>query len=322
MSLVKRNIIFPKGTTDGFQLIPQPARAPLGGVAYAEKDDDVVPYDQMVAYVAANTGSGGGSTITYGALNPPTGGANGDYYISSQLGINFWFKSGGIWYLLFGLDSVNIKLDDLGSTQVIQNQTYLLIDGPITALPIGIRDIKVQALSYGTADTPGVLNRNCQAFSNVLDKYVDCEYDIINNKIVLHVTNHKVHLTENDLNNRLHVTSGDNPVLIMEFGTGTYVVPKKVLLAFKPTGYFKNAKSFGLVQDTGSFNQIFYTGGVLYPLQETTTLVIPIFPVSPINGFYDLMDNAKTYAIDFDSGSTSMGTGTADVYIDFDVIFI
>ena len=64
MSLVKRNIIFPKGTTDGFQLIPQPARAPLGGVAYAEKDDDVVPYDQMVQYFIDNMGGGGTGTVT------------------------------------------------------------------------------------------------------------------------------------------------------------------------------------------------------------------------------------------------------------------
>ncbi|MBP8113812.1 MAG: hypothetical protein KAY50_00575 [Chitinophagaceae bacterium] len=64
MSLVKRNIIFPKGTTDGFQLIPQPARAPLGGVAYAEKDDDAVPYDQLVQYFIDNMGGGGSGTVT------------------------------------------------------------------------------------------------------------------------------------------------------------------------------------------------------------------------------------------------------------------
>jgi len=64
MSLTNRKILWEDGTTDGFQTIRMPFRAPLGGVAYAEKDDDAVPYDQMVQYFIDNMGGGGSGTVT------------------------------------------------------------------------------------------------------------------------------------------------------------------------------------------------------------------------------------------------------------------
>jgi hypothetical protein len=93
MSLVKRNVIFPKGTTDGFQLIPQPARAPLGGVADPEKGDDAVPDDYMKAWVAAHSG---GTSVTYDVSIPPNNasGNNGDWKINTSF---LYYKTGGVW---------------------------------------------------------------------------------------------------------------------------------------------------------------------------------------------------------------------------------
>tara|TARA_R110000868_G_scaffold14414_2_gene67075 strand:+ start:68031 stop:68804 length:774 start_codon:yes stop_codon:yes gene_type:complete len=131
----------------------------------------------------SRSSGGGGSTITYGPLNPPTGGSNGDYYISSELGINIWLKDSGSWSLLFSLETTNIDLDSL-TTSVYQNQYYNIVSGPTTFLPGGVSAVRVQALSNDTADTPGVFDNNAEAFVTAVGQYVPCTYDVANNTLV------------------------------------------------------------------------------------------------------------------------------------------
>ena len=91
MSLIKREIIFPKGTSDGYQLIPQPGRAQLGGVGLAEKGDDAVPYDQLLQL--AN-----GVWLNGVAAPSNTNGENGNFYYNT-VNKNIYLKIAGAWVL-------------------------------------------------------------------------------------------------------------------------------------------------------------------------------------------------------------------------------
>jgi len=217
------------------------------------------------------------------------------------------------------IDKIQLLLSTSSGNGIKVNAWYIVISGT-PFLPSGIENVRIkgaQANGFKNFDEP-----NAEAYSTILNKYVPCNYDVANNKIILKIAGHKVSLDTNQIKNDLPASSGNYPIAILNFGGGTYVVPKNVHLLLKATTPFDNAKSLSLVQDIGSFNPIFDTGGSIFPLAEASTILTPVPHVTPLNSSYDYISDAKTYLIDLQGTVSTIGDGTLDVYIDYDVIFV
>jgi hypothetical protein len=262
------------------------------------------------------TGSGG-SGFTYGN-GVPTGGVDGDYYIQTDA-TSIWYNNSGTWALV--LSPTPITLDQSDAQAMLAGIPAFPIDGQvylITNLAIaGVDHIRtVGMVDYAN---PGFykFNNNCEAYVTALGVYVPCTYDLATNKVRLQIRGYKTSLTTDQIKN-LYV-GGTYIEVVPAFGANTFTDVKHISAYLNiPSAAYNNSVGFFFSYDPDQGNILFDnpnnilgSGGEFFIQFQ-----------QQFNSLDNVLINTPLYVFDFATSIPSTtGSGSADIYIDFDVIF-
>ncbi len=197
---------------------------------------------------------------------------------------------------------------------ITTGQGYVF-DGLDGAIPTGISLIRVRGINTGGAVK--AFSPNAEALVTALGVYVPCTYDVATNKLRLQIRGYKTSLTTVQIKN-LYV-GGTYVEVVPAFGANTFTDVKHISTYLNiPGATYNNAAGFYFSYDPDAGNILFNnpidflgSGGEYYIQFQQQ---------------FDSIDNVKvnTPVYVFDNGSftpSTTGSGSADIYIDFDVIF-
>lgn len=181
-------------------------------------------------------------------------------------------------------------------------------------LPTGIDNI----LIWGASSMAGGFDYgNARASVTALGVYVPCTYNVATNKLRLQIRGYKTSLTTDQIKN-LYV-GGTYVEVVPAFGANTFTDVKHISTYLNiPGAVYNNAAGFYFSYDPDAGNILFNNpidflgaGGEYYIQFQ-----------QQFNSIDTILINTPVYVFDIGSFTPSTtGSGSADIYIDFDVIF-